>query len=202
MRRRPSGSATEEEDDAPKSDPLLASGHGDKVNTSLTELRRILKEEGNTTARRKRDGATSPTAASAKSQAWVSPHQTGRPSEKDAGSMKLLAKDISADSMVEDVPRRRTPWRNPWSCSLLTLATTAIAAVLFYTIVHSFLKLQLDPKGCAMCYMRPSFVRYSDFDTEHTRFASKYALYLYREGVIDENPKVSKSQTCIKMRRF
>jgi len=30
--------------------------------------------------------------------------------------------------------------------------------------------------------MRPSFAKLSDFDTEHTRFASKYSVYLYREG--------------------
>ena len=40
--------------------------------------------------------------------------------------------------------------------------------------------------------MRPAFAKYSDFDTEHTRFASKYSLYLYREGGIDEDTMVSK----------
>jgi hypothetical protein len=38
--------------------------------------------------------------------------------------------------------------------------------------------------------MRPSFAKLSDFDTEHTRFASKYSTYLYREGLIDEDTKV------------
>lgn len=39
-----------------------------------------------------------------------------------------------------------------------------------------------------MSYMRPSYVRFSEFDTEHTRFASKYSLYLYREqGANDPN---------------
>lgn len=40
-----------------------------------------------------------------------------------------------------------------------------------------------------MSYMRPSYVKYSDFDTEHTRFATKYSLYLYREQG-DNNEKV------------
>ncbi|KAJ8124976.1 hypothetical protein O1611_g8665 [Lasiodiplodia mahajangana] len=41
-----------------------------------------------------------------------------------------------------------------------------------------------------MSWMSPSFVHFSDFDTEHTRFASKYSLYLYREQGIDNGPKV------------
>jgi glycosylphosphatidylinositol deacylase len=41
-----------------------------------------------------------------------------------------------------------------------------------------------------MSYMRPSFAKLTDFDTEHTRFASKYSIYLYREGLIDEDTKV------------
>jgi pimeloyl-ACP methyl ester carboxylesterase len=38
--------------------------------------------------------------------------------------------------------------------------------------------------------MRPAFTRFSDFDTEHTRFASKYSLYLYREAGVDEDTRV------------
>lgn len=41
-----------------------------------------------------------------------------------------------------------------------------------------------------MCWSRPIYIKFSDFDTEHTRFASKYNLYLYREGGFDEDPKV------------
>ena len=41
-----------------------------------------------------------------------------------------------------------------------------------------------------MSYMRPSYARLNDFDTEHTRFASKYSLYLYREQGIDDDAKV------------
>ena len=45
-----------------------------------------------------------------------------------------------------------------------------------------------------MSYMRTSFLRFSDFDTEHTRFATKYSLYLYREGEIDEDTRVGQSR--------
>lgn len=45
-----------------------------------------------------------------------------------------------------------------------------------------------------MSYMRPYFAKYDDFDTEHTRFATKYSLYLYREGGVDEDIRVSPPQ--------
>lgn len=52
-----------------------------------------------------------------------------------------------------------------------------------------------------MSYMRPSYVHFSEFDTEHTRFATKYSLYLYREQGVDEEDKVcsisSFAQSCI-----
>ena len=38
--------------------------------------------------------------------------------------------------------------------------------------------------------MYPGFAKLSDFDTEHTRFASKYSVYLYREGYIDDDTMV------------
>lgn len=85
---------------------------------------------------------------------------------------------------------RRSRLRSPWASSLLILATTALAALTLFSIIHSFNTRQLDCKGCRMSYMRPSFAKLSEFDTEHTRFASKYSLYLYREGMIDEDTKV------------
>jgi len=96
---------------------------------------------------------------------------------------------VFSDGMDID-PARRRHLPNPWSCSPLTLATTVIAALLAFVIGQAFLTRQLDPKGCAMSYMRPSFAKFSDFDTEHTRFASKYSLYLYRESGVDEDTRV------------
>jgi hypothetical protein len=34
--------------------------------------------------------------------------------------------------------------------------------------------------------MRPTYIKLVEFDSEHTRFASKYSLHLYRERGIDE----------------
>lgn len=94
---------------------------------------------------------------------------------------------ILVDTMAESHERRRhMRLRNPWSCSIYTLATAIAGFVALFLMVQSFLTKQLDIKGCEMSYMRPMYSKFDDFDTEHTRFASKYSLYLYREWGIDE----------------
>ncbi|KAI9850189.1 MAG: GPI inositol deacylase [Thelocarpon superellum] len=92
--------------------------------------------------------------------------------------------------MADPRARRRWRWRSPWFSSPLTLLVTALASLLLVLILHAFATRQIDVKGCRMSYMRPAFAKLAGFDTEHTRFASKYSLYLYREGMIDEDPEV------------
>ena len=105
----------------------------------------------------------------------------------------LLAPAQDADRMPEPRSWRRSRARSPWACSLLTISVTTLSAIALLFIVHAFLTRQLDPKGCDMCWSRPIYMNFSDFDTEHTRFASKYNLYLYREGGFDEDRKVGVS---------
>ena len=81
---------------------------------------------------------------------------------------------------------RRPRSRNPWATSLLILTTTLAALCFLYAILQSFLYRQLDPHGCQMSMMSPTYIKLSGFDTEHSRFASKYSLYLYREEGVDE----------------
>ena len=73
-----------------------------------------------------------------------------------------------------------------WSISIFSLLVASLGIGLLLTILGSIVTRQLDPKGCRMSYMRPSYVRFSEFDTEHTRFATKYSLYLYREQGADD----------------
>ena len=77
-----------------------------------------------------------------------------------------------------------------WSISRLALLTAALGIALLLIILKALVTRQLDPKGCRMSYMRPSYHCLSEFDTEHTRFATKYSLYLYREQGIDDENKV------------
>jgi GPI inositol-deacylase len=84
----------------------------------------------------------------------------------------------------------RSKWRNPWSMSWLSLSCFLGAVLLLLGMFQSFTVYQQDPKGGSMSYMSSAFVKFPDFDTEHTRFATKYSLYLYREVGVDEDSRV------------
>lgn len=78
-----------------------------------------------------------------------------------------------------------------WSISFISLVMASLGMLALSAIVHSFISQPIDTTGCRMSYMRPSYIRFTDFDTEHTPFASKYSLYLYRELGIDDESRVS-----------
>ncbi|KAK6346902.1 GPI inositol deacylase [Orbilia brochopaga] len=84
---------------------------------------------------------------------------------------------------------RRPRLRSVWQCGLMLLTVTLGSLLALASIYHSSTAHQLDTKGCMMSYMRPSYARLDDFDTEHTRFASKYSIYLYREENVDDTSK-------------
>ncbi|KAL6791416.1 PGAP1-like domain-containing protein [Trichoderma sp. SZMC 28013] len=75
--------------------------------------------------------------------------------------------------------------RSLWFMSVLSFFVATAGVGLLFAIFRSLTTRQIEPKGCRMSYMRPSYIHFSEFDTEHTRFASKYSLYLYREQGID-----------------
>lgn len=81
---------------------------------------------------------------------------------------------------------RKIRAQSPWTWRPLTLITTALALLSLSIILRSSLKLQVDPQGCVMSMMSPTYIKLSGFDTEHSRFATKYSLYLYREEGVDE----------------
>ncbi|KAK3353469.1 PGAP1-like protein-domain-containing protein [Lasiosphaeria hispida] len=85
---------------------------------------------------------------------------------------------------------RRPRLRSPWAITFSTLVASILGIGFLAAVLHSSVTRQLDSKGCRMSYMRPGYARLDDFDTEHTRFASKYSLYLYREQGIDHGSKV------------
>lgn len=71
--------------------------------------------------------------------------------------------------------------------SMLVLVSFASLAI----ILDSFTNHQRDVSGCQEIYMRPTYIRQSGFDSEMTRFAGKYALYLYREKDVDLSDQVN-----------
>jgi hypothetical protein len=105
------------------------------------------------------------------------------PPENDLG----VENDKMADRKIVD---RRLWSRSPWAATFMTILATIAGIVLLITILKSSVSRQIDPKGCRMSYMDPRYIHLSDFDTEHTRFASKYSLYLYREAGFSEDATV------------
>lgn len=182
MRRRPSGSTTEEEDETLNSDVVPIKETEDKEE-------RLRKQPANLDPKDKRKAGR---AATGQNPAWKqTSSKKDMPSEQEMEELRL-SKDITRDATRDThSPRRRCQMRNPWSCSWLTAGTLLTALALVVCMFHSFTTRQLDPKGADMSWMASAFVRFPDFDTEHTRFASKYSLHLYREmGIDDEDPKV------------
>lgn len=82
--------------------------------------------------------------------------------------------------------RRHVRLRSLWSCSRLTCIISIVGLVALLAIIHSYMQRQLDAKGCVAPMMLPTYIKLLGFDTEQTRFAQKYGLYLYRERGVDE----------------
>ncbi|KAG9238871.1 GPI inositol-deacylase-like protein [Amylocarpus encephaloides] len=219
MRRRSTGSAAEEEGDDSAAPPLPSPSHADLISPS-EEAGGSSKVDHSNSARDSRNPRSTarqfitqnvheldrrksidhrPSAAKNRrpsntdwKPAELRNGQLGQ--DRSAGTALLSASPggpIAAGRMSDARQNaRRSKLRSPWSCSLVTLTTTAFGLLALASIIHSFSSRQLDTKGCRMSYMRPSFAKLAGFDTEHTRFASKYSVYLYREGMVDEDTKV------------
>ncbi len=189
MRRRPSASSTTEEDDYTSPDVLHHRQEEEDKEEGLKKPAQMTTRKQMDTKDHRR--ASRPGTRTAWKQT-TPPRKTTAKEDKDILDLQLSVKDIAQDSAMDNTSRRRTTqWRNPWSCSLLTIASLFAATTLMLLIWQSFTTRQLDPKGAAMSYMASAFVRYPDFDTEHTRFATKYSLHLYREmGIDDDDARV------------
>ena len=189
MIRRLSGSAEETDNTDPidgDPPPYRANGsHGKK--RSFTSAKYDVTRHSETLDRRKVEKIINLPRLPANGSNHLA-EAANRPGAPKKQTLLEPAQDI--DTMVEARGWRRSRARSPWSSSLLTMTISALAGILLFSIVHTFLTRQLDPKGCDMCWSRPIYVKFSDFDTEHTRFASKYHLHLLREGGFDEDPKV------------
>lgn len=192
MQRRPSGSSEDQDASTPESlSAPTPPTHGDTRTEKRRGVEKDIHDANHKKERRKlyahelRATGTTQFYTNTSASAASSPQ-----SEKEDFIMHPPARDITPDSMVECNSRRRSRLRNPWACSLYTWVLTLVGFGVLALMAQSFLTKQLDTKGCEMCYMRPGFFHFDDFDTEHTRFASKYSLYLYREGGIDEDIRV------------
>ena len=187
MRRRSSDSAPEDEDEDKAVAALLAlspkSDEGEH-RRSFTSAKYDLSRHSDTLDRRKVEKAMMPTQLGANGL-----HLLGL---QGVSNRQLpLTSDFTANKTAESRRKRRWQMQSPWACSPLTLFITSLSVMILFSIIHSFLTRQVDPKGCDMCYTREIiYYEFADFDTEHTRFATKYSLHLIREQGFDEDPRV------------
>jgi len=197
MLRRSSADPSSEQDQPDSTadhSPTTRPEHDDKTAGPTEGLQVKAPDWG--AKKRRNDGTDAPDRGLVTEQLPIhdpfatTPRQTDMAHEKADGQMVALATDLTPHTMLEGHNRkRRQRLRSPWAPSPYMLLTTLAAFVTMFFMAHSFLTRQLDVKGCGMSYMRPNYARYHDFDTEHTRFASKYSLYLYREGGVDEDAR-------------
>ena len=187
MRRRSSGSTEEDDLDEPRlADSVQLEDDGRK--RSFTSSKFDLARHSETLDRRKVEKLLSTTPLTL--TAWIPDSDPdGGPDPRERSSV-VAGHPSPKDKMQTPLDRRRSRVRSPWKGSLLALATTLFSVLFLFSIVRSLVTRQRDPKGCNMSYMSPMYAKLSDFDTEHTRFASKYSLYLYREEGVDEDTKV------------
>ncbi|RPA88061.1 PGAP1-domain-containing protein [Ascobolus immersus RN42] len=87
--------------------------------------------------------------------------------------------------LLRPIRSRRPRLKSVWACSVMTLSVTFLTIFMIASMLHSFTNRHCDTKGCDMSSMYPTYAPLKNFDTEHTPFASKYKLYLYREKYLD-----------------
>lgn len=186
MLRRHSGSppALDEIED-PFQDALSPEeGDGPRSPSPAKNLRVEIANEPDNYDRRKGNPESTPRARI--SGSFKRSPTVPSPTEKKSDGAITIDRELAMDSMLDSRGLRRSRPRSPWACSPSTLTTTALALFLLLSIIHSFVSRQLDPQGCIMSTMTPTYIKLIGFDTEHTRFATKYGLYLYREEGVDE----------------
>jgi glycosylphosphatidylinositol deacylase len=187
MRRRPSASTTDDDDD----NTLESNASSPLPVPSPPLTRSKSKQYLDPNPHSKKTRIKTSRLADSSPQGWQSSRMQSPLDAKQNLHLPLVGqKSSSSDQSQSENMVKRMRFRNPWAPSWLTLVTLIASSVLLLGLYRSFTLLQLDPKGGSMSYMASSFVRFGDFDTEHTHFATKYALHLYREQGVDEDPRV------------
>lgn len=179
MHRRSSGSpvADDTEDSSPRSDD-----HGSNAIDSSNDKSRTQLARHGTSFDLRRDNGTA-TPRSRNSSLWRT--SSSQPSN-DSKTMPLGSPRLPMEAPAPEGRRaRQSRHRSPWSSSILTACTTFVAIAFLLSIVSSFTGRSTGGDGCGVPMMSPTFIRMVEFDTEHTRFASKYNLFLYREEGVD-----------------
>lgn len=180
MHRRSSGSpVADDTEDTPTRSP---DDHGSNAIESQNDKSRSQIARHGTSFDLRRDPGCS-TPRSRNSSLWRTPSSQA---PNDTKTMPLGSPRLPMEAPAAD-GRRAHPSRprSPWACSILTAVITLLAMTFLFSIMRSFASRQVGGDGCGVPMMSPTFIRMLEFDTEHTRFASKYNLFLYREEGVD-----------------
>ncbi|KAF9895024.1 GPI inositol deacylase [Aspergillus nanangensis] len=190
MHRRSSGSPVEDDTEDPLISRTPTEPNGPNVVEPPEKSRPQVARTG-TSFDLRRDTTGTSTPRSRNSSTWRTPSSSTMPSipldpRSAATIMPLASQRLPIEASPDPQPRSRpSRLRSPWPCSILTALTSLLASFFIFAILRSFAGRHTGGDGCGIPVMSPSFLRMVGFDTEHTRFASKYNLYLYREAGVD-----------------
>jgi glycosylphosphatidylinositol deacylase len=161
------------------SEPLLPFPTARSSPGSL-DLNRSPRSRNYSAIRSSLSRATTPTTSN------IISNPTNLPSRSAAEKMiPLGSQRLSMEGSPEAPRSRYSRFRNPWSASLLAIGVTLFGVLSLLSILHGFANRSVGADGCAVPSMNPTYIRMLGFDAEHTRFASKYNLFLYREEGVD-----------------
>ncbi|KAI7862596.1 PGAP1-like protein-domain-containing protein [Spinellus fusiger] len=144
-------------------------------NTSLENDTSTVDENKSTSTRLPID---TPLCSPSSSDGRYSPS----PDSPSAAPSSPLSHQPCASQPPHPLPENYQLTRSVWIA--FGLWVSVFLSVLFITL-DSFSHYQRDISDCRESYARPLYIQQTGFDSEMTRFAGKYALYLYREKGID-----------------
>ncbi|KAG0266184.1 GPI inositol deacylase, partial [Linnemannia exigua] len=120
-----------------------------------------------------------------------SPQANGRPANATDGGehpeLDAFVQGFYDGAYTSNNPE--TPYTTPtYGCSTWLASLVIFSAIILSCVTHSSFNHQLDPKGCIMTYMQPTYYRILGFDDTITpRFTGKYNLLLFRDDEYDDN---------------
>ncbi|KAL1964403.1 hypothetical protein VTN77DRAFT_6961 [Rasamsonia byssochlamydoides] len=190
MHRRSSGFSVQDEAE----DPLVSrvstdDGHGASAHDLAEALRSPIAAPAACVDLRPDPHSSTP--RSRNSSAFRNPSSSSTSSSTSSATkptttmIPLGSRQLSFEGSPETLRSRQSRFRSPWSCSLLTLSVAVSGLVFLLFILHAFVHRPVGADGCDVPVMSPTYIRMVEFDAEHTRFASKYNLFLYREEGVD-----------------
>lgn len=189
-------SVPDEADEPLVSHGSTESGHGASATDDPPDLLRsqIVAPAPNVDLRPGNQAATPRSRNTSAVRSLSSPalsHASSRPATPTSGAksapdmIAVGSRQLYMEGSPEAQRARQFRMRSPWVFSIMTLSTALAGILILLAIMHSFVHRPVGADGCEVPVMSPTYLKMIGFDAEHTRFASKYNLFLYREEGVD-----------------